>query len=289
MAEAPSHVAKAFFHVPVPLCPMRTTSSRLLDTVVIKSGTDYISPGGHLDDRVITSLVGQMADTKDRIQRVVLVSSGAVALGRDDQGVQKTPDETIEDKQFFASIGQPLLMAKFIERFRERGLSVAQGLLTWDNFDSRRRRSKLHRVLERSFTAQKPTIPILNENDVIADEELRLSDNDHLAYEVAKMIGAQKVVFLSKLNGVLRDLDDAGSVISTMSLGSQEWKKFVKKEADANGNGKGGMWNKCRIAELLAKRGIETVIAGSAEEDILIRILLQGENIGTKFLAAVRR
>jgi glutamate 5-kinase len=247
------------------------------ERAVLKIGTASITP------KVIAELARQMAEIREHVRELVLVSSGAVQYGRINQGAKKHPGETVEDKKFFASVGQPLLIAAYTEALEKHGISVAQALVTWDDFDSKERCKKLKGVLDRSFHSEKPTLPILNENDVTADEEFTgFTDNDHLAAEVAGLMDAQKILFLSRTNGVRRQLDDARSRIAVVEYGDKRWKKYVGKST--SGNGKGGMRNKCETAARLSGEGREVVIASARIQDVAMRVLLQGERIGTTFL-----
>jgi glutamate 5-kinase len=246
--------------------------------VVVKIGTDSINP------EVIAAIAGQMAEVREKTSGLVLVSSGAVQYGRIDQGVPKKPDETVDDKKFFASIGQPILMAAYADAFRAHGISIAQGLMTWDDFDSRKRRLQLNAVLTRSFHAGKPTIPILNENDVTADDEFtRFTDNDHLAAEVAELIEARFALFLSTTNGLRRDIDDEATRIETVQYGDRSWEQYVQMTSSTNG--KGGMRSKCETAARLAEKGIDVVIANAKTERVIPRVLISGESLGTHFVA----
>ncbi len=252
------------------------------ERAVIKIGTDSITP------KVIADLARQMAYIHEKVRGLVLVSSGAVQYGRIDQGVKKEPGETVADKKFFASVGQPLLIAAYIKEFTKYGISIAQGLVTWDDFDSLKRRRQLHGVLQRSFRSTKPTIPILNENDFTADDEFtRFTDNDHLTADLAQLMEAQKVLFLSRTNGVRRQLDDPRSRIAVVEHGDERWKNWVGEST--SGNGKGGMRNKCKSAADLASENIEVVIASARIQNVAQRILIHGECIGTTFLPISHR
>ncbi|OGJ67379.1 hypothetical protein A3G69_01870 [Candidatus Peribacteria bacterium RIFCSPLOWO2_12_FULL_53_10] len=257
------------------------TSHRIPERAVIKIGTDSITP------KVIEALAAQMAEIRQQVSGLILVSSGAMQYGRLDQGATKHPAETVADKKFFASVGQPKLMAAYAKAFQKHGISVAQGLVTWDDFDSRKRRKQVNEVWQRSLTAKRKTILVVNENDFTADDEIAgFRDNDHLAQEVAELIHANEVLFLSKTNGVRRNVKDPRSRIAVVEHGDEQWKNWVGEST--SGNGKGGMRNKCQTAADLADHGIDVVIAGANIRNVASRILLHGEAIGTHFLPKQR-
>ncbi len=224
------------------------------DTIIIKVGTNVVATKDGLPDiQSMQGIAEQIIELKKRYRRVVLVSSGAVAFGRSEYGVTKRDDETTEEKQLFASVGQGKLIEAYRQCFKDKCI-VGQGLLTKEDFDSRRKSRNIRNTIETAFAAEKDTIPIVNENDFIATEELMFSDNDHLSYMLAKQLQANRMVFASCINGVRKDLNDENSVVSSFAYGDDSWKQYVPKEAKSV-NGKGGMYNKCRAAQLLQKRG----------------------------------
>ncbi|MEK7563163.1 MAG: hypothetical protein AAB544_02100 [Patescibacteria group bacterium] len=247
------------------------------ESAVIKIGTDSITP------KVIAALAAQVAQTRKHVDRLAIVSSGAVQFGRMDQGVKKRPDETVSDQKFFAAIGQPLLMAAYTREFKKQGISVAQALVTWDDFDSRSIRAQLEGVLNRCFDSKKPTIAILNENDVTADDELvRYTDNDHLTVDVAELIDADAALFLSRLNGVRRNIRDPRSRIKTVDYGDDSWLQWIKESKSKNG--KGGMKTKGKYVRELTEQGRDAIIASARIRNVVPRVLIDGDDIGTHFL-----
>ncbi len=261
-------------------------NSTILQSVVVKIGTEVITAGdGHLETLIIASLAQQIAAIKERIQKLVIVTSGAVAAGRGAYDLPQRSDESIDEKRFLASVGQPLLLQEYIRHLTPLGVVVGQGLLEWSHFDSRLRRRRILSVLEQSFSASKPTVPILNENDVTADEEFsRFTDNDHLAYEVARMIRAQRVVFLTSVNGIQRDLNDPETAIPVIPFGSREHRKYIRRGPSKNG--RGGMHRKDIYCTHLARHGATASIAYGCEPQshVLTDIILEGKYCGTTYL-----
>lgn len=244
---------------------------------VIKIGTDAITL------KVIAELARQVAQTRKHVHRLVIISSGAVQFGRVDQGARKHVGETVEDQKFFAGIGQHLLMAAYAQEFKKQGISVAQALVRWDDFDSRNIRSQLKGVLNRCFDSRKPTIAILNENDVTADDELvRYTDNDHLTVDVAELIEAEIALFLSKINGVRKKISDPRTRIPIVEYGDTSWFRYVKEGKSKNG--KGGMKTKGQYIMQLTGMDIDTVLASARIKNVVPRVFVDGEDVGTHFL-----
>jgi len=259
----------------------------IIDTALVKIGSDGLTtPDNHLDREAVASIAAQLARVRQQIQRIGLVSSGAVTTGRDLYQTQKRSDEDLATQQMYASAGQPMLFAEYLKGLQAHGCIANQILVTHSDMDSRMRRNNLHRTLERIFASQMSGIPIFNENDTVAVREFRF-DNDQLAGDVARLIGAQRVLFLTSVPGILERLDAPESVIREVPFGSKDYRQFVN--GSSSKNGRGGMKSKAHIAEQLARQGIESVIAYAHEPDIIPRVLLGHEQIGTRFVPAVVR
>lgn len=258
-------------------------NSNHYQTAIIKIGTDVITTKeGLLNQDVIASIVKQVYLIRKHIPRVGIVTSGAVAAGRAEYGVKKRDDESLPRKQMFASAGQHPLMASYADRFKEHGMVANQILVTGKDIDSLRSRGHITDTLEEIFASEIPSVPVINENDTVATRELKISDNDELARHVALMTKAQKVILLTSVAGVLRDYPNPESVIREVPLGSEEYKQYLN--GATSGNGRGGMKSKTNVAEKLARKKIETTIAPGREVDVIKRILLNRERIGTTFL-----
>ena len=256
-----------------------------INTVLIKVGTDVIAnKDGYLNGKIIASIAEQIAAIRATGLRVALVTSGAVAAGRSRYHRKKRRNETLEEKQHYAAVGQVRLMAEYEKHFDRHEIITGQFLLTGQDMDCRIRRKNIGGTLERIFCDKTPSIPILNENDPVATKELKFTDNDQLAGDVALLIKAQRVVLLTSVKGLLRDVKKPWSLIKEVPLGSRDWEKYITN--GTSGNGRGGMMNKGRIAARLAQNGIETVIARGKTEHVLERILLAREQIGTCFKAS---
>ncbi len=253
-------------------------------TIVIKVGTDTITD---VDDQldaermreIIEQIVGIQQATKARI---ILVSSGAVAAGRAEYGVKKVAGETLAQKQMYATAGQAELIHHYRTLLRTHGWAGNQVLLTQEIFDSRKRRAKLLNTLELIFTNEgKHGLPILNENDAIADEELKFGDNDQLAMMTSELVGADTLVIMTSKNGVLRDVDDSQSNIGTIAPHDETWRDHII--AVGTKNGTGGMLEKCQASQNAARHGTQVHIVDGRHEQVLRRLLLEKEPLGTTF------
>ncbi len=241
-------------------------------TLVVKVGSAVLAPDGALETASVRRLAEDIGACMDAGARVVLVSSGAVASGFRALGLNKPP-KLIADKQAAAAVGQPRLMAEYAGAFVEQGRAVAQVLLTADDIDHRTRFLNARHTIERLLAAG--VVPIINENDSVSFAEIKLGDNDRLSSLVATLIGADLLIILSSVPGVLRQKRVVPEVRSlTEGLGMVT--------PGRSGVGTGGMATKIEAACRAATLGIGAVIAGGAEQDI-VRRLASGERIGTWF------
>lgn len=252
-------------------------------TLVVKVGTRVLTTDqGVLDEGQINRLGQQLAQLADSGRRVVLVSSGAVGAGMSQLKLKSRPSD-VARLQAVAAVGQAKLIERYDQALRPHGRHAAQVLLTADDLNDRARylniRNTLHCVLDLG------AIPIINENDTVAVEELltTFGDNDRLAARVTNLLRAPLLVILSdvaglydgspelpesKLISVVRRLDDA-------TLGLARDKK--------TGHSKGGMSSKLEAARLVTSSGENVIIASGRQENVLLRIM-EGEDIGTLFL-----
>lgn len=261
--------------------------------VVVKVGSAVLAPKGELEEaavaRLAQGIVGlcQGGRASEPQRQVMLVSSGAVASGFRTLGLSASP-KTIVLKQAAAAIGQSRLMNAYAAAFAEAGRAtgaergVAQVLLTSDDLDHRARvlnaRRTLAALLEHGVT------PIINENDSVSFDEIKLGDNDRLSALVASHTQADLLVILSTVRGVYEG-GDAKRVISVIPP-QDDPSGHVQAEKSATGVG--GMATKIAAARICTSAGIPVVIAGGNEPDVLRRVLA-GEEIGTYFPAPRRR
>jgi glutamate 5-kinase len=259
------------------------TLHRIPSRAIIKVGTDVITtPEGELDMHVMRELSRQIAEVRAQVGRIALVTSGAVAAGRAVLKTKKHAHETVADKQKFAMVGQVPLLLRWSELLKEQGLIAGQILLTGKNFDSRSECQHLQDGLESAFTDSAQIVPVVNENDPIATEELKVSDNDEIAAHLAKIMGAQYVLLLSKISGIQRELGNISSVISEVAAGSHECEQYIVEDATSE-NGTGGAASKVRVGQELSDVGIQTTVAHGRDYNVIPDVLLKGKRIGTTF------
>ena len=245
---------------------------------VIKLGSSLLTNNGcGLRSETMNMWIGQIVELRRRGISVVLVSSGAVAEGVSRLG-WKRPPRAVHELQAAAAIGQMGLIQAYEQAFQKFGVHTAQVLLTHDDNSDRTRylnaRSALRSLVKLNV------VPIVNENDTVATEEICFGDNDTLAGLVANLIEADLLVILTDQAGLFeadpRSHSEA-KFIGEASAGDPTLEKMAGKGGSL---GRGGMETKLKAAKTAAKSGADTVIAHGLEQDVLIRIAA-GEEIGT--------
>jgi glutamate 5-kinase len=242
--------------------------------VVVKIGSRTLAGGGD----IFHNLAG--AVTERRGTSFVLVSSGAIALGMKKLGYRTRPKEMAR-LQAAAAAGQSLLMRAYEEAFETRGVAVAQVLLTHADLADRTRANNARAALGALIEAG--AVPILNENDSVAVDEIRFGDNDQLAAMVAPLVDADLVVLLSDVDGLL---DAEGRRISVVRDVARDALPHVRKSTSAVGTG--GMGSKVEAARRATLAGACVVVADARAPGILESVL-GGEDVGTLFVAAADR
>lgn len=250
-----------------------------MKTLVVKIGTSTLVREGAISDHYIADLARQVATLRAENWRVVLVSSGAVRAGLDLLGQERA--KTLAEKQAAAAIGQSLLMQSYRRAFADLDLKVAQILLTRSDTADRRRFLNARHTFEQLFRWD--VVPIVNENDTVATEEIRVGDNDTLAALTALVAEADRVLLLSDVDGFYL-------------LGQEYPEREIARitpevEAAAGGagsvGGTGGMRTKIEAARIATRAGLDLVIAHGREADILLKVA-RGEPFGTRFLPSSR-
>jgi glutamate 5-kinase len=229
-------------------------------------------------------IVRQVADLHNSGKEVVLVSSGSVGAGVGELGLKQKP-RTIPERQAVAAVGQGFLMQVYNRFFLEYGIITAQILLTREDMSDRRRYLNARNTVL-MLVNEYGALPIINENDTVATEELelRFGDNDTLAALVASLIGADLLILLSDIRGLYTGdprKDEAATLIPEVKDISP--KIWATAGQAGTMRGTGGMITKLEAARIAIRSGITMVLASSEEEDVLKRILT-GEQIGTVFL-----
>ncbi len=253
------------------------------DRIVVKIGTSTITGGSsHVDLPRTIDLVRQLSWVMDRKVQVALVTSGAVAAGRELLNYPHL-SKHIPGKQMLSAIGQPRLMSIYMDLFQMYGYVASQILLTRRDFTMRRSYLNARNTLEGLLN--QGVLPIINENDTVATEEIRLGDNDTMSAFVSGLVGADLLVLLTDQDGLYEanpESDPAAKLIHTID--SPEIPPFVWEAAggSSSGLGTGGMLTKVRAADIARRMGTEVMITNGSIPDILIRIAA-GERFGTVF------
>jgi len=261
--------------------------------VVVKVGTTSITAAdGALDEEEMARLAKQVAKAIKGGDKVVLVTSGAVAAGKSELGTSGKPKDIVF-QQAAAATGQSVLMAKYRELFKPLGLKVAQILLTAEDLSNRAAYVHICDVL--GMLLKQGVVPIINENDVTSVDELvplsegyrvNFSDNDILSVLVANAIGADLVIILSDVEGLYSTSpsDPQAVVIRTVENVTAELKSGLNGKSKA---GTGGIQSKVRAAEIATTSGIPLVIANSRKENVIVDVLA-GKEVGTYFKPQTR-
>ncbi len=252
---------------------------------VIKIGSALLTADGRgLDTAAISGWVEQMVRLRERGSELVLVSSGAVAEGMKRLGWSKRP-VALHDLQAAAAVGQMGLVQAYESRFQTHAIHTAQILLTHEDLSNRNRylnaRSTLHTLIKLGV------IPVINENDTVATDEIRLGDNDNLAALVANLVEAELLVILTDQAGMYESdprQNPNAKLIQEAHAGDSQL-EVMAGGASAGAMGRGGMITKIQAAARAARSGCATLIASGREPDVLIRIA-QGEPLGTLLLPA---
>ena len=248
---------------------------------VVKIGSALLTANGQgLDMAAMAGWVRQMVELRKAGVELVLVSSGAVAEGMVRMGLGSRPD-SVHALQACAAIGQMGLVQAYESHFREHGMKTAQILLTHDDLSDRQRYLNARNTL-RTLIEWK-VLPVINENDTVATDEIRFGDNDTLGALVANLVEADTLVILTDQDGMF-DRDPRHDPDAVLLPEVQAMDEKLLAMAGGGGLlGRGGMITKVRAARLAARSGCATVIASGRGDDILVR-LRRGEVLGTLLL-----
>ena len=241
--------------------------------IVIKIGTGVLTRGnGTLDGASLVRRVTAVAELKARGFSCVMVSSGAVGAGVSALDLKSYPDD-VETRQAAAAIGQARLMQRYQTLFEQFDFDVAQLLLTGSDLQENRERvsATMKRLLKEG-----DIIPIVNENDSVAIEELRVGDNDMLSARVAELLGAKTLILLTSVDGLLDHQDSLIEHVSDLS----EISSLIREES-----GKfsiGGMASKLRAVKYATESGVEVLVANGRNPEQLVA-LVEGSGRCTRF------
>lgn len=257
--------------------------------IVVKIGTSTLTGGSKkLSGPRLVDLARQLAALQHEKVEVALVSSGAIAAGREELGFPTLPKQ-LPAKQMLAAVGQPRLMAMYEQYFAIYGVHVAQVLLTRADLADRHgflnARDTLEALLGQAI------IPIINENDTVATDEIRFGDNDALSAQVASLVEADLLVLLTDQDGLYNAdprSNQSAQLIAEVGAGAIEADLWQAVGGTSTDLGTGGMVTKLQAADLARHSGAAVVIANGLTEDILLRVA-HGEALGTHFTPSVNK
>lgn len=258
--------------------------SKEIKRVVVKVGTNVLT---NKDNRIVGSvlreLVRQIAILHEDGISVILVSSGSVIAGKEILGNIKIKDKSIR-RQVYSSVGQPRMMRHYYTIVHDYGLRCAQVLATKRDFDPGKHRDNMINCYEGLLS--EGIIPIANEDDAVSLTMSMFSDNDELASLVAELLDADQLIILSDTDGLYTGHpDDEKSEIINEVRTHENVEKYVQSSKKTEGEGRGGMASKLKVAKGTANKDITTFIANGKRENVIVDIVNDKE-VGTKFITA---
>ncbi|MDD2401886.1 MAG: glutamate 5-kinase [Clostridia bacterium] len=263
---------------------MQEKSSELLkdvQRVVVKVGTSTLTHStGKLNLYQLERLVRELADLRHRDMEIILVTSGAVGAGMGKMGLKGKP-KTILEKQATAAIGQGILMHMYEKIFSEYGETVAQILLTREDITDRGRYLNARNTL--LTLIKNGVIPIINENDTVAYEEIKFGDNDTLSSLVAGLIDADLLILLSDIDGLYTADPHKDSTAKLIKTVNELTTEILELAGNPGKQGSGGMVTKLHAAKIACNSGIPMIVADGSKEGT-IREIMAGLNPGTLFI-----
>lgn len=256
-------------------------------TVVVKVGTNLLADKTKgINAERLHALAKSISALRAQGMRVVLVTSGAIGAGVAALGLKRRPS-SIPEKQATAAVGQPLLMEAYENAFRQFNQPVGQILLTKDDFTVRKRYVNARNTFEALFV--NGVVPIVNENDTVAVEEIKLGDNDNLSAMVATLIDADLLIILSDIDGLFDDdptVNPHAKLLHVVETITPQIERLAKKNRSELSTG--GMITKIQAAKRCVQAGIALIIANGKNPDIL-QAIVTGNFTGTVFLPAEKK
>jgi len=250
--------------------------------IVVKVGTNVLT---NKDNRilgpVLKELVRQISVLYERNIDVVLVSSGSAMAGKEILGETNIKDPSIR-RQVYSSVGQPRMMRHYYSIFHDFGMRCAQVLATKRDFDLGKHRDNMINCYEGLIS--EGVIPIANEDDAVSLTMSMFSDNDELASLVAELLDADRLIILSDTDGLYTGHpDDDNSKQLSEVMVNQNVEQYVQASDKKEGEGRGGMESKLKIAKHTAQKNIPTYIANGKRENVIVDIV-DNKKVGTKFI-----
>ncbi|MFH1618160.1 MAG: glutamate 5-kinase [Candidatus Margulisiibacteriota bacterium] len=252
-------------------------------TVIIKIGSStLIHPNGGLDIKNFKRIIGQAAQLIEHKHKVIIVTSGSIGMGTEKLGLKSKP-KTIPEKQAAAAVGQSILMRQYEKYFEKHSITVAQILLTRDAIADRERYLNARNTINTLLA--EGVVPVVNENDTVATEEIKVGDNDNLSALVASLVGADILLMLSDIDGFYMTTDEG---VQYKADEITEIDDSVKRAAGRSGTqlGTGGMVTKLQAAKVCFDAGIKMAIIHGREVNIVEAVSEQKQ--GTWFVSKTK-
>ncbi len=255
--------------------------------IVIKVGSNVITQtDGSLNDGRILRLVEDVAVLYKQGIEVILITSGAVAAGRNEVSPSKKTN-IVAAKQIWAAIGQVKLMSSYQFLFGKYGIQAGQLLASKESFRDRRHYLNMKNCI--SAMLENHVLPIVNENDTVSINELMFTDNDELSGLISSMMDCKSLIILSNVDGVYTGIPGKSGteLITSIDKDSEDLDKYISSAK--SGFGRGGMFTKCSIARKIASQGIDVFIANGTRDSIVSDIVRRKEVPYTHFIASSKR
>lgn len=250
--------------------------------IVVKVGTSTLThKTGKTNIARISDLVNVLADLHNMGHEIILVSSGAIAIGTSRLGLKRKPD-TIMGKQAAAAVGQGELMFLYDKFFGEYDVVVSQLLFTYDALENSDNKEHLTNTFNQLL--EYGSIPVVNENDSVSIEELLNGDNDCLSATVAELIGADMLILLTDTDGLYDGNPSENPEARLIDIVEEITEEIEAFAGGAGKRGTGGFMTKVKAAKIATSAGIPVVVMNGADPKKIYDVL-NGENIGTKFLS----
>jgi glutamate 5-kinase len=264
---------------------MRRYFTKDIKNMVIKVGTSVLTKSGRFDKKIVDELSAQISDFLRKGIRVSIVSSGAIGAGMTILKFKQRP-VSMEGLQGAAAVGQRYLMQCYEEAFARRGFSTAQVLLTWDDLAQRKRFLNAKHTLRQ---IQKwGLVPIINENDTVATEEIRFGDNDRLSGLLAILMQADVLVILSDTNGLYAGGERGAEKKRIKIVERMEDSVYSHVRDSKKSFTVGGMNSKLKAIHMSVGAGIPVFLADGRDKKVISRIF-KGEDIGTLFVPHLKK
>ena len=248
--------------------------------VVLKIGSALISSDKNQSNNLIQSIASEVHAYIKKGMKFVIVTSGAISQGQKILKITHKPDE-LESLQALAAIGQQQLMGMYERSFQRYNLLTAQVLLTHDDMNNKQRYSNSKATIKKILSLN--VIPIINENDVVATDEIKLGDNDTLAAMVANLIDADLMVILTNQKGLYNKNPDTNSDATLIKKCDIRDIDIDEYDSNSKSNfGTGGFKTKLQAVKIASISGTDTIVASGFESDVITKIF-SGVGVGTYF------